>query len=49
MLKNNTIKASFEYSGTKYSNILTIIDTTDGPRLVNEENVVQFIPKNKLS
>lgn len=48
-MDNNTIKASFEYSGTKYSNILTIIDTTDGPRLVNEENVVQFIPKNKLS
>lgn len=48
-LDNNTIKASFEYSGTKYSNVLTIIDTTDGPRLVNDQLVVQFIPKNKLN
>lgn len=47
-LDNNTIKASFEYSGTKYSNVLTIIDTTDGPRLVNDQLVVQFTPKNKL-
>lgn len=45
---NNTIKATFEYSGTKYSNILTIINTTDGPRLVNDQNVVQFVPRNKL-
>lgn len=47
-LDNNTIKASFEYSGTNYSNVLTIIDTTDGPRLVNDQFVVQFTPKNKL-
>lgn len=47
-LDNNTIKASFEYSGTKYSNVLTIIDTSDGPRLVNDQLVVQFTPKNKL-
>lgn len=45
---NNTIKATFEYSGTKYSNILTIINTTDGPRLVNDQNVIQFVPRNKL-
>lgn len=47
-LDNNTIKASFEYSGTRYSNVLTIINTTEGPRLVNDQNVVQFVPKNKL-
>jgi len=47
-LDNNTIKASFEYSGTTYSNVLTIINTTDGPRLVNDQLVVQFTPKNKL-
>lgn len=45
---NNTIKASFEYSGTTYSNVLTIINTTDGPRLVNDQLVVLFTPKNKL-
>lgn len=47
-LDNNTIKASFEYSSTTYSNVLTIINTTDGPRLVNDQLVVQFTPKNKL-
>lgn len=47
-LDNNTIKVSFEYSGTKYSNVLTIINTTDGPRLVNDQLIVQFTPKNKL-
>lgn len=45
---NNTIKAVFDYSGTKYSNVLTIINTSDGPRLINDQNVVMFTPKNKL-
>ncbi len=46
---NNTIKISFVYSGTTYSNVVTIINTTDGPRLINDENIVQFTPKNKLN
>ncbi len=46
-IDNNTIKLSFKYNGTSYSNVVTITETEDGPRLVNDENVVQFIPKNK--
>lgn len=45
---NNTIKVSFEYDGTTYSNILTIINTNEGPRMINDQNIVQYIPKNKL-
>lgn len=46
-IDNNTIKASFEYSGTEYSNVLTIINTNEGPRLINDQMIVQYIPKNK--
>ena len=47
-LDNNTFKASFEYSGTRYSNILTIIETNEGPRLINDQNIIMFTPKNKI-
>ena len=45
---NNTIEISMEYSGTTYSNVVTIVNTADGPRLVNDQLVVQYVPKNKL-
>lgn len=47
-LDNNTFKVSFEYSGTRYSNILTIIETNEGPRLINDQNIIMFTPKNKI-
>ena len=45
---NNTIEISMEDSGTTYSNVVTIVNTADGPRLVNDQLVVQYVPKNKL-
>ncbi len=45
---NNTIRISFDYYGTTYASVVTIINTTEGPRLVNDQFVVQFAPKNKL-
>lgn len=45
---NNTIKASFEYSGTTYSNELTITNSSAGAYLVDDQDVIQYKPKNKL-
>lgn len=43
---NNTIKLSFVYEGTTYSNVVSIYVDDDGAKLINDEGIIQYLPKN---